>query len=93
MTNGGSGYTRVLLKFDTTTLGSVQVTSGVGAEFEVIIPPDGGHGHDIYRELGSHRVMVYSKYDSEDDYITGNTFSRVGIVKNPVCMEALLVKY
>ena len=84
VTNGGSGYTRALLKFGTTTSGSVQVTSGVGAEFEVIIPPSGGHGHDIYRELGSHRVMLYSKYDAESDYITGNTFSRVGIIKNPV---------
>ena len=27
--------------------------------------------------------MVYSKYDVDSDYVTGNTFSRVGIVKNP----------
>ena len=28
--------------------------------------------------------MLYSKYDNESDYITGNTFSRVGVIKNPV---------
>ena len=60
------------------------LAGGSGAEFEVLIPPKGGHGHDVYRELGAFRVMVYSKYDSESDYITGNTFSRVGIIKNPV---------
>ena len=27
--------------------------------------------------------MVYSKYDSDPDYVIGNTFSRVGLVKNP----------
>ena len=33
-------------------------------EFEVVIPPKGGHGADIYRELGGFRVMVYSKFDN-----------------------------
>ena len=33
-------------------------------QFEVIIPPKGGHGADIYRELGAFRVMVYSKFDN-----------------------------
>ena len=28
--------------------------------------------------------MMYSKYDNESDYVTGNTFSRVGVIKNPV---------
>ena len=27
--------------------------------------------------------MVYSKYDSDPDYVIGNTFSRVGLVRNP----------
>jgi len=84
VTNGGSGYTKALLNFGTTSSGSVAVVSGSGGSFEVIIPPKGGHGKDIYRELGSHRVMVYSKYDSDPDYVIGNTFSRVGIVKNPI---------
>ena len=57
-------------------------------QFEVIIPPKGGHGADIYRELGGFRVMVYSKFDNnindKADYIVGNDFSRVGIVKDPL---------
>tara|TARA_B100000085_G_scaffold209214_1_gene193115 strand:- start:1396 stop:2970 length:1575 start_codon:yes stop_codon:yes gene_type:complete len=81
--NGGSGYTRGLIRFDSETVADV-AGGGAGAEFEVIIPPKGGHGADVYRELGAYRVMMYSKYDNEDDYVTGNTFSRVGVVKNPL---------
>ena len=62
---------------------TIKLTGGTGATFEIPIPPKGGHGYDIYRELGSYRVMVYSKYDADPDYVTGNTFSRVGIVRNP----------
>ena len=81
VSDGGTGYTRGLIKFNATTGGVTQVTTE--AEFEVVIPPKGGHGADVYRELGAHKVMVYSKYDSNADYIIGNSFSRVGIVKNP----------
>ena len=56
--------------------------------FEVIIPPKGGHGADIYRELGGYRVMIYTKFDNNPtdrgDYVVGNSFSRVGIVKDPL---------
>ena len=61
----------------------ITIDSGSGAEFEISCPPKGGHGYDINKECGSHRVMVYSKYDSDPDYITGNNFSRIGIVKDP----------
>ena len=77
VTNGGSNYTRALIDIS-------KVTGGSGGSFEVIIPPIGGHGFDIYKELGSYRVMVYSKYDSDPDYVIGNNFSRIGIIKNPV---------
>jgi hypothetical protein len=72
----GKDYTRGVINYNPGDGGS-------NAEFEVIIPPNGGHGADIYRELGSYRVMVYSKYDSSSDFITQNTFSRIGIVRNP----------
>ena len=83
VTNGGTGYTKAFLKFGYEYSETPTITSGSGAIFEVIIPPKGGHGYDIYRELGSYRVMVYSKYEAESDYIIGNDFSRVGIIKNP----------
>ena len=97
VTNGGSGYTWARLRFEKDRSGTVEtgggqgtgsVTAGSGAEFEVIVPPPGGHGADVYKELGGYRVMVYSKYennvDDKADYITDNSFSRVGIVRNPL---------
>ena len=26
--------------------------------FKVIMPPKGGHGYDVYRELGAYRVLT-----------------------------------
>ena len=54
--------------------------------FDVIIPPQGGHGADVYRELGAFRVLVYSRIenDTQDpDFITGNQISRIGLVEDP----------
>jgi len=83
ISNGGSGY----------TYGSVDLESG-GAPtgstrptFDVIIPPKGGHGADIYRELGAKNVLIYSRIDNDatnPDFVTGNQIARVGIVENPV---------
>ena len=85
---GGTGYTYASVRFESGTFGGKTLIVGTGAEFEVIIPPKGGHGADIYRELGGFRVMLYSKYDNNvddvPDYVVGNDFSRVGLVKNPL---------
>ena len=85
---GGSGYTYASVRFESGTFGGKTLIPGTDAEFEVVIPPKGGHGADIYRELGGFRVMVYSKFDNnindKADYIVGNDFSRVGIVKDPL---------
>ena len=85
-------YTYATVRFDSgSPLDGQTLTVGSGADepqFEVVIPPKGGHGADIYRELGGFRVMVYSKFDNnindKADYIVGNDFSRVGIVKDPL---------
>ena len=54
--------------------------------FDVIIPPPGGHGQDIYRELGAYNVLLYSRIENDvenPDFITGNQIARVGVVENP----------
>ena len=85
---GGSGYTYAGVRFESGQFGGKTLNPGSGQEFEVIIPPKGGHGADIYRELGAFRVMLYSKFDNNvddaPDYVLGNDFSRVGLVKNPL---------
>jgi len=54
--------------------------------FDVIISPKGGHGADVYRELGAYNVLLYSRIENDiqnPDFITGNQIARVGIVENP----------
>ena len=80
VTNGGTGYSFGTLDLDS-------VVTGAGASFSVIIPPPGGHGADIYRELGANKVLIYSRIENADvtnpDFPTGNQFARIGIVENP----------
>jgi hypothetical protein len=79
---GGSGYT-----YGTIDLVGGNVPTGiVTPTFNVIIPPKGGHGSDIYRELGAYNVLIFSRIENDlenPDFITGNKIARVGIVENP----------
>jgi hypothetical protein len=88
VTDGGSGYTKGTIRFEPGAPGIPSDLSNGSelSEFEVIIPPKGGHGYNIYRELGANRVLIYSRYitdPSNPDIILGNDFSRIGILKNP----------
>ena len=59
--------------------------------FNVIVPPQGGHGSDIYRELGASNVLIYSKIENDaenPDFITGNQVARIGIVENPQAYDS-----
>ena len=82
VSNQGSGY----------TYGNVDLiakgfpTGTTRPTFDVIITPTGGHGKDIYRELGAYNVLLYSRIENDNenpDFITGNQIARVGIVENP----------
>jgi hypothetical protein len=81
ITNGGNGYT-----YGVVDLESAGITGNQLPVFEVIIPPDGGHGFNIYKELGAKNVLVYSRIENDNlnpDFITGNKIARIGIIKNP----------
>jgi hypothetical protein len=87
VSNGGSGYT-----FGTLDLvgGGVPVATS-SPVFNVIIPPQGGHGSDIYRELGSKNVLIYSRIEndtSNPDFIIGNEIARIGIVESPKVLNS-----
>ena len=87
ISKGGSGY----------TYGSVDLRSGnvptatTDPTFDVIIPPSGGHGADIYRELGASNVLIYSRMENDNqnpDFIVGNQIARIGIVENPKAYDS-----
>jgi len=85
VSNGGSGY----------TFGTLDLTGFVSPTtkpvFNVIIPPQGGHGSNIYRELGAKNVLIYSRIEndvSNPDFITGNEIARIGIVESPKVLNS-----
>jgi hypothetical protein len=82
ISNQGSGYT-----FGNVDLVAGNVPTGTTTPtFDVIISPKGGHGADIYRELGAYNVLMYSRIENDvqnPDFITGNQIARVGVVENP----------
>lgn len=85
ITNGGSGYSYASIDYGAVNIGGN--SNYTSPNIDVIIPPRGGHGFDIYRELGAFNVLIYSRIenDSENpDFITGNQISRFGIVENPL---------
>ena len=82
ITNQGSGY----------TFGTVDIVAGglprpdSYPQLDVIIPPTGGHGKDIYKELGATNALIYSRIENDPenpDFITGNQIARIGIIENP----------
>ena len=87
VSNQGSGY----------TYGSVDLVAGgvptgtTRPVMDVVISPPGGHGANIYRELGAYNVLLYSRIenDSENpDFVTGNQIARVGVVCNPQAFDS-----
>jgi len=82
ISSGGSGYT-----FGTLDISAGNVPTGTTSPvFDVIIPPQDGHGANIYRELGARNALIYSRIENDTenpDFITGNQISRIGIIQNP----------
>lgn len=81
VTSGGTGYT-----YGIVDLNPLQQTGTLTnpAKLIPIIPPSKGHGYDIYKELGTDKVLVYTRFDdSSKDFPTDTRFSQIGIIKNP----------
>tara|TARA_B100000242_G_scaffold32187_1_gene19237 strand:- start:8438 stop:9955 length:1518 start_codon:yes stop_codon:yes gene_type:complete len=94
----GSGYTFATVSLASTNIytdtgatslisGSTQTTwnSASAGAITPIISPVVGHGRDAQTELGSHFVMMNTKFEQEEgsDITVQNDFRQVGIVKNP----------
>ena len=82
VSNQGSGYSYGSINLQ----GGGVPTGTTIPTFDVIMSPQGGHGADVYRELGAYNVLLYSRIENDNenpDFITGNQIARVGIVENP----------
>jgi len=61
VTNGGRDYTFASVDWKSVGISATEEEP----EFDVIIPPQGGHGFDIYRELGAYYVLLYSRFEND----------------------------
>ena len=78
----GSGYTYGSLDLESAGF----PTASIRPQFDVIIPPQGGHGYNIYKELGAYNVLLYARIDNNEqnpDFVMSNKLARVGIVESP----------
>ncbi len=83
----GSGYTYGSVDF---AAGGVPTGTTIPV-LDVIISPPGGHGKNIYRELGAYNVLLYSRIENDNenpDFVTGNQIARVGLVCNPEAFDS-----
>lgn len=90
VTTNGSGYTFGSINVNSTEISGIG--AGSGAVLEVIIPPPGGHGFNVYKELGAKRVMINSRiqYDENLEFPVDTDFRRIGILRNPLDSTGVL---
>ena len=88
VSSGGKNYT-----YGVVDLGSINVNAtGNFAKLIPIIPPSKGHGYDLYKELGTDKVLIYARFDdSTKDFPTDAKFAQIGIVKNPTSIGSTSV--
>jgi hypothetical protein len=88
--DGGCDYTyaSVLVQGNT---GFIDVTSGAkvqadDASVRVVISPPGGHGSDIYRELGSNVVGISTTFNGDEGgkLPVQNDYRTIGVIKDPL---------
>jgi hypothetical protein len=81
VSSGGKGYTYGIV--DLGPLNS-NIAPSRAAKLVPIIPPSKGHGYDLYKELGTDKVLVYARFDdSTKDFPSDTKFSQIGLIKNP----------
>ena len=79
VSSGGKGYT-----YGIVDLSNLNNQSSVKAKLIPIIPPSKGHGHNVYEELGTDRVLCYARFGGDNkDFPIDTKFAQVTLLKNP----------
>ena len=90
VSSGGQGYTYGMV--DLGPLGNSGVSVGNFAKLIPIIPPSRGHGFDLYKELGTDKILVYARFDdSTKDFPTDTKFAQISVIKNPTSIGSTSV--
>ena len=81
---GGQGYTYGQVDLGSINQNIATNAQGSFANLIPIIPPSRGHGYDLYKELGTDKILIYARFDdSTKDFPIDTKFAQIGIVKNP----------
>ena len=86
VTTPGTGYRFAYVRnADIVAAGATGLT---GAELDVIIPPEGGHGFNAVQELGGFFVMINQSLEGTEsansgDYSVANDFRKIVLVRDP----------
>ena len=76
----GSGYGRA------NAVVSANAVHGSGATLKVLLPPKGGHGNNIVRELGADKITLHTTFvGTESNTVpVGTSFRKIAVVKDPL---------
>ena len=86
--NRGSNYT-----YATLTFSDISGGSGNGANANVIISPQNGHGFDPVYELGASTLMFNCDFSGNDtSFFAENDYRQIFIIKNPLAQTGLPAK-
>jgi len=89
VTQGGTGYS-----YARVDLSSINGAATKFAKLSPIIPPSLGHGYNAYKELGTDKVLIYTRFDSSSyDFATDTKFAQVGLIRNPTAIGAAGTNY
>ena len=84
VTQGGRGYS-----YGRVDLSSINGAATKFAKLSPIIPPSKGHGYNAYKELGTDKVLIYTRFDASSyDFASDTKFAQVGLIRNPQAVGA-----
>ena len=88
VTTRGSGYTSAYIRNADLIAATNAGGTGSNAEFDVIIPPKGGHGANAVKELGGFFVMMNKSIEGTEasnsgDFTAANDFRKVLLIRDP----------
>lgn len=85
----GEGYTTgtVLIGSNNDAINSDDF---VEAEIDIILPPFGGHGSNVVRELYGHYVGISKLFVADEHPTAGNDYRTIGLWENPVFDQAMI---
>ena len=92
VSSGGQGYSWAQVDLGSINQNISNNAQGEYANLIPIIPPSRGHGYDLYKELGTDKILVYARFDdSTKDFPVDTKFAQIGILKNPTSIGSTSV--